>query len=51
MPPCPPAVDSEEDSEDEEAERNLPMLTQYMQSAGKSPQQLRLQQEVWARQQ
>lgn len=39
-----PTVDSDgEGSEDEEAERNLPLLSQYLQSGGKSPQQLRRQ--------
>lgn len=36
---------SDDESEDEEADRNLPLLSQYMQSAGRSPQQLRRQQE------
>lgn len=41
---CSPAVDSDDEgSEDEEAERNLPLLSQYLQSGGKSPQQLRRQ--------
>lgn len=34
-----PAVCSDDESEDEEADRNLPLLTQYMQSAGRSPEQ------------
>ncbi|KAL4428417.1 hypothetical protein ABPG75_002506 [Micractinium tetrahymenae] len=38
------SLDSEDEgSEDEEAERNLPLLSQYLQSGGKSPQQLRRQ--------
>lgn len=35
--PLPDAVCSEDESEDEEAEHNLPLLSQYVQSGGRSP--------------